>query len=162
MIRENVTSLQGFAWYVRKRPTAEPSGPGKSPFDGVNPSYRPVHWPVGRDEAGLRNRGPGPAFLALTPALTFGPPEVGWKWQVEPAQLDGFRTEDGRVRLVGAVRRRTQWGIVTECEFEAVSLPSEDPWSRPHRRMMVAGCDADHRRAGNYMSYPPPPPPPVA
>ena len=124
MIRENTTSLQGFAWYVRTRPGSESLGTGKQPFDGVDERYRPLCWPIGREDIGVRNRGPGPAFLVITPTLTFGPPRVGRDWQVEPAELDGFRTEDGRIQLVGMERRRTRWGTVAECEFEAEPRPS--------------------------------------
>ena len=78
MIREDVTTLQGFAWYVRTRPGSESPGTGGHPFDGVESKYRPLCWPIGPAEPGVRNRGPGPAFLVITPAdfLTFGPP--GW------------------------------------------------------------------------------------
>src|SRR4051794_18286365 len=98
MIRDGVTTLQGFAWYVRNRPGVESPGTGGHPFDGVESKYWPLCWPIGPGESGVRNHAPGPAFLVITPALTllaFGPPEVGRAWQVEPAELDGFRTEDG-------------------------------------------------------------------
>jgi hypothetical protein len=123
MLKENAQSLRGFAWYVHRRPAFESPGPDECPFDGADTTYMPLHLPIGTRETGIRNRGRDPAFLAITPALTFGPPEVGWKWQVEPAELDGFRTEDGRVRLVAMQRRQTPWGIVAECDLEGESLP---------------------------------------
>ena len=103
MVRNGVTTLQGFAWYVRNRPGVELSGTGGHPFDGVESKYRPLCWPIGPKVTGVRNHSPGPAFLMITPALiflTFGPPEVGQAWEVEPADLDGFQMEEGRVRLV--------------------------------------------------------------
>lgn len=123
MIRENITTPQGFAWYARKRPGNESPKTGGHPFDGVESKYRPLCWLVGRADTGVLNRGPGPGFLIITPALTFGPPKVGPDWEIEPAELDGFRTEDGRIRLVGLERHRTRWGTVAECEFEAESRP---------------------------------------
>jgi hypothetical protein len=77
-------------------------------------------WSIDPEDSGVHNRSPGSAYLVITPALTFlnfGPPEVGEAWEVEPAELDGFRTEDGRVRIVGLDRRRTGWANVAECEF---------------------------------------------
>ena len=122
MIREGVTTLQGFAWYVRKRPGAELPGIGGHPLDGVESKCRPLCWPIGPEESRVHNHGPGSAFLVITPALTFltfGPPEVGQAWEVEPAELDGFSTEDGRIRIVGMQRHRTGWGNMAECEFAA-------------------------------------------
>jgi hypothetical protein len=118
MIREGFRSLHGFAWYVHRRPGVGSPGPGEHPFDGVESKYRPLCWPIGPGESGVRNRGLGQAFLIIMPTLTFGPPEVGRGWEVEPAELDDFRTEDGRGRLVGLERHRTRWGTVAECEFE--------------------------------------------
>ena len=121
MSLEGVATLQGFAWYVRKRPGAELSGPGGHPFDGVESKCRPLCWPIGPEESGVRNHGRGAAFLVVTPALTFlifGPPKVGQAWEVEPAQLDGFSTQDGRIRIVGMERRQTGWGNLAECEFK--------------------------------------------
>jgi hypothetical protein len=141
MIKQNVKSLHGFAWYAHGLPGATPPDSGECPYSGLDSAYRPLHWPIGPDVAGVRNRGPGPAFLVITPALTFGPPELGWKWQVEPAEFDDFRTEDGRVRLVDTVPRRTRWGIVAEWEFEAVSRPSEDSLSRPQCCTPIEGWD---------------------
>ena len=88
--------------------------------------YRPLCWPIGRDGSEIRNRGQGPEFLVIMPTLTFGPPEVGRDWQAEPAELDGFRTEDDRIRLVGLERHRTRWGTVAECEFEEECRPFGD------------------------------------
>jgi hypothetical protein len=51
---------------------------------------------------------------------------VGRAWQIEPAKLDGFQTQDGRIRLVGMERHRTQWGTVAECEFEVEPRPLVD------------------------------------
>ena len=82
-----------------------------------------------RKKSGIRNRGPGPAFLVITPALTFlafGPPEVGQDWEVEPAELDGFSAEEGRIRIVGMERHRTGWGNVADCEFGTESGPVVD------------------------------------
>src|SRR4051812_26867422 len=90
MIKQNVKSLHGFAWFVHRLPGAAPPGPGECPYAGLDSAYRPLHWSIGADLLGVRNRGPGPAFLVITPALTFGPPELGWKWQAEPAELDDF------------------------------------------------------------------------
>ena len=123
MIREGFRAWHGFAWHVRRRPGVGSPGLGEHPFDGVESKYRPLCWPIGPAGSGVRNRGPGPAFLVIMPTLTFGPPEVGRGWEVEPAELDGFRTEEGRVRLVGLERHRTRWGTVTECEFEEESGP---------------------------------------
>jgi hypothetical protein len=129
MSREGAATLQGFAWYVRKRPGVELPGTGGHPLDGVESKCRPLCWPIGPEESGVHNHGPGSAFLVITPALTFltfGPPEVGQAWEIEPAELDGFSTEDGRVRIVGMERHRTGWGNVAECEIEATSRPSGD------------------------------------
>jgi hypothetical protein len=49
---------------------------------------------------------------------------VGEAWEVEPAELDGFRAEGGRVRIVGLERHRTGWGNVAECEFGDEPRPS--------------------------------------
>jgi hypothetical protein len=54
----------------------------------------------------------------ITPNATFGPPQVGRGWEVEPAKLDSSWEEGGRFRLVGIVPRQTAWGTVSECEFE--------------------------------------------
>jgi hypothetical protein len=118
MISDGAMTLLGFAWHARRRPGIGSPGPGAHPFDGVESTYRPLCWPIGPAESGGRNGGPGPAFLAIMPTLNFGPPEVGRGWEVEPAELGGFRTADGRVRLVGRERHRTRWGTVAECEFE--------------------------------------------
>jgi hypothetical protein len=129
MSREGVTTLQGFAWYVRNRPGVELPGAGGHPFDGVESSYRPLCWPIGPEELGSRDHDSESAFLVITPALTFltfGPPKVGQAWEVEPAELDGFSAEDGRIRIVGIERHRTGWANVAECEFECESLPSAD------------------------------------
>ena len=123
MIREGFRARHGFAWHVRRRPGVGSPGPGEHPFDGVRIEVPAAVLADRPGESGVRNRGPGPAFLVIMPTLTFGPPEVGRGWEVEPAELDGFRTEDGRVRLVGLERHRTRWGTVTECEFEEESGP---------------------------------------
>jgi hypothetical protein len=123
MISDGAMTLLGFAWHARRQPGVGSPGPGGHPFDGVESRYRPLCWPIGPEESGVRNGGPGPAFLVIMPTLSFGPPEVGRDWEVEPAELDGFRTEDGRVRLVGRERHRTRRGTVTECEFEEESGP---------------------------------------
>ena len=125
LIGENARRLQGFAWYVRRRPGPETPGLGQHPFEGVAAAFRPLCWPIGPG-AGVRNRGTGPAFLVVTPTVTFGPPEVGRAWQIEPAELDGFRTEDGRIRLVDMERLRTPWGTVEECLFADESRPAAD------------------------------------
>jgi hypothetical protein len=125
MVREGARAVQGFVWLVRQRPGAGPSGPVGHPFDGVGTTYRPPCWPLGRGDVGVRNRRAGPAYLVVAPALTSGPPAVGRDWEVEPADLDGFRSEDGRVRLVGLEPHATQWGAVAECEF-AVDLAGDD------------------------------------
>jgi hypothetical protein len=120
MSGEDVTSLQGFAWYVRKRQGMESPGTGGHPLDGVASRCRRLCWPIGPDESGIHNHDSGPAFLVITPALTFlifGPPEVDQAWEVEPAELDGFSAEDGRIRIVGMERHRTGWGNVAQCEF---------------------------------------------
>ena len=120
MIRDGVTTLHGFAWYVRNRPGVQSPGTGGHPFDGVESKYRRLCWPIGPEESGVHNHDTGSAFLVITPALTFltfGPPEVGQAWEVEPAELDGFSTEDGRIRIVGMERHRTGWANVAECEF---------------------------------------------
>lgn len=147
MIKENAKSLHGFAWYIHRLPAAESPGPGACPFSGVDSSYRPLHWPVVPGEAGVQNLGPGPAFLVVAPTLTWGPPQVGWDWLVEPAELDGYQTRDGRVRLVGVERHRTRWGTVSECEFASDSGPAERPWGRPELRLPCAGCAVDQRDA---------------
>jgi hypothetical protein len=126
MIREGFRTLHGFAWHARRHPGVGSPGPGAHPFDGIETTYRPLCWPIGPQESGVRNGGPGPAFLVIMPTLVFGPPEVGPGWEVEPAEIDGFRTEDGRVRLVGRERHRTRWGTVTECEFEEQAEPLDD------------------------------------
>jgi hypothetical protein len=121
MISDGAMTLLGFAWHARRRPGVGSPGPGEHPFDGVESKYRPLCWPIGPEESGVRNGRPEPAFLIIAPALTFltsGPPEVGRGWEVEPAELDGLRTADGRVRLVGLGRHPTRWGTVAECEFE--------------------------------------------
>src|SRR4051794_41465172 len=100
MIREDVTSLQGFAWYVRTRPGSESLGTGGRPFDGVDAKYRPLRLPIGREDTGTPNRGPGPAFLVITPALTFEPPRVGRDWQLQPAERHEFRPEARRIQLI--------------------------------------------------------------
>ena len=130
LIGENARRLQGFAWYVRKRPGPDPPGLGEHPFEGLDAEFRPHCWPIGPGGAGVRNRGTGPAFLVVTPTVTFGPPEVGRAWQIEPAELDGFRTEDGRIRLVDMEPLRTQWGTVAECVFEDESQPTAGPFPR--------------------------------
>jgi hypothetical protein len=129
MSRDGVTTLQGFAWYARNRPGVESPGAGGHPFDGVESKCRPLCWPIGSVASGVRNRGPGPAFIIIIPALTyltFGPPEVGQAWEVEPAELDGFSAEGGRIRIVGMEPHRTGWANVAECEFGCESLPSVD------------------------------------
>jgi hypothetical protein len=121
MIGDGAMTLLGFAWHARRPPEAGSPGPGAHPFDGIESTYRPLCWPIGPGESGVRDGGPGLALLIITPALAFltsGPPEVGRGWEVEPAELDGFRTEDGRGRLVGLGRHRTRWGTVAACEFE--------------------------------------------
>ncbi len=142
MICDGAMTLHGFARHARRRPGAGSPGPGAHPFDGVESTYRPLCWPIGLGESGVRNGGPGPAFLIITPALAFltsGPPEVGRGWEVEPAELDGFRTADGRVRLVGRERHRTRWGTVTECEFEEESEPLDN---LPVRDTAIIGVPA--------------------
>jgi hypothetical protein len=129
MSGEGVAKLQGFAWYVRKRPGVELPGTEGHPLDGVESKCQPLCWPIGPEGSGIHNHGSGSAFLVFTPALTFltfGPPEVGLAWEIEPAELDGFRSEDGRIRIVGIERHRTGWENVAECEFEATSRPSGD------------------------------------
>ena len=124
---EGVATMQGFAWYVRKRPGIESPGGGGHPLDDVDSKCRPLCWSIGPGDSGVHNKGPGSAFLVITPALTFlnfGPPEVGEAWEVEPAELDGFRAEDGRVRIVGLDRRRTGWENAAECEFGDEPRPS--------------------------------------
>ena len=126
---DGVTTLQGFAWYVRNRRGVEMPGFGGHPLDGVESKCRSFCWPIGPEESGVRNHGPGPAFLVITPALTFlafGPPEVGQDWEVEPAELDGFSAEEGRIRIVGMERHRTGWGNVADCEFGTESRPFVD------------------------------------
>jgi hypothetical protein len=130
MIRDGVTTLHGFAWYVRNRPGVKSPGTGGHPFDGVESKYRRLCWPIRPEESGVRRLGPGPTFLVITPALTFmtfGPPEVGQAWGVEPAEIDGLRTEDGRIRVVGMEPHQTQWGTLAVCEFEASSRQSGGP-----------------------------------
>jgi hypothetical protein len=120
MSGNGVGTLQGFAWYVRKRPGVESPGSGGHPLDGVESKRRPLCWPIGPEGPGARDHDSGPAFLVIIPALTFlifGPPEVDQAWEVEPAELDGFSTEDGRIRIVGMGRHRTGWANVAECEF---------------------------------------------
>ena len=74
------------------------------PFDGIETTYRPLCWPIGPGESGVRGRGPWPAFLVIMPTLSFGPPEVGRGWEVEPAELDGLPDRDTAVSGVpGAV-----------------------------------------------------------
>jgi hypothetical protein len=134
MRREGVVTLQGFAWYVRKRLGVGSPDTGAHPLDGVESKCRPLCWPIDPEESGVHDHDSRSAFLVITPALTFltfGPPEVGQAWEVEPAELDGFSTEDGRIRIVGMERHRTGWTNVAKCEFGAESRPSVESRSSP-------------------------------
>ena len=148
MNREGYTSRDGFAWYARRRPGVESPGPAPHPFDGVRSTYRPLCWPIGPAGSGVRNRGPGQAFLIIMPTLTFGPPEVGRGWEVEPAELDDFRTEDGRVRLVGLERHRTRWGTVAECELEEEQFGPRGPRDLVEPLDGLRIANGGHRSAG--------------
>jgi hypothetical protein len=57
MIRDGVTTLHGFAWYVRNRPGVRLPGTGGHPFDGVESKYRRLRWPIGPEESGVRDAG---------------------------------------------------------------------------------------------------------
>src|SRR4051794_28259915 len=157
MIRENATSLQGFAWYVSSRPGSESRGIGKQPFDGVDARYRPPCWPIGLADTGARNRGPVPAFLVITPALTFGPPRVGRDWQVEPAELDGSRTEDGHIRLVGMSGAGPCRGPWSNASSRPGPVRRETLDRGPPRRTVGAEPEADGWRGpGSRLGSPSP------
>ncbi len=168
MIGDGAMTLLGYAWHARRRPGIGSPGPGGHPFDWFESKDRPLCWPIEPEQSGVRNDGPGPAFLVIMPTPSFGPPEVGRGWEVEPAELDGFRTEDGRVRLVGRERHRTPWGTVTDCEFEGARpsgardftpppdgrLPGEPSASisRPERARRGSEAEhdvGDHKRGGH-------------
>jgi hypothetical protein len=52
---DGVATLQGFAWYVRRRPGVELPSTGGHPLDGVDSKCRPLCWPIGPDETGASN-----------------------------------------------------------------------------------------------------------
>src|SRR5579864_8490386 len=115
MLKKGGTSVRGFAWIVFPDPGRETSPCANAPFATTT---KPAHlWWIEGTECGISNPIWGDTYLLLTDA-----PELPWiepGWSIEPAELDeSFETEGGEARLTRTMGvRRTQWGIVQECEF---------------------------------------------